>query len=343
MLNQDTHVTFLHSFQYQASTKPVLAVTAFDGWFKPFSEPVKKISWATVLIAASGFSGPNTKPIVAFDWQQQLAELIRQKPGLVTANQQQPTWSTFTPAPETITLDKWYSAWREPAKPKVSLPANSQQFVALPSFPPIVSYSWNFSQTDLAPRAKQGLGVYNQLNLAWSTFTPAGETITLDKWYAAWREPVRQKVSLHADLQQALAFVKAAPFPEAVFESKWHQPWSEPVRRLPPLRTASETAMVPFTLPYAIVSFGWYTPQTELPPRQKPGLGSQYQQAFTTDSNPVLHVADITGILSALETKDIFLGGGFLFAAPFRVLTGVIEKKFTGGLSGITEESSRLG
>lgn len=264
---------------------------------------------------------------------------------------------------ESVTVDKWHAAWREPIRTKAALHPNLQQFSTLAGSDPVVSFGWSQSFAELA-REKKGILPASQQVFAIGPFL--GETITLDKWYAAWCEPVREKpglltgtqrffsanfspvvnfdwhqpfatppkskISLRVDLQRFTAFVKADPFPEAVLESKWHQPWSEPVRKKPPLRIAPETAVVPFTLPYAVVSFGWYTPQTELPPRAKPGLGAQYQPFFTLQ-----RYADITGILAALETKDIFLGGARWFRAPVTGLVGVIEQEFR-GISGVIEQ-----
>jgi len=351
-----------------------------DKWLRPFGEPVRNTTrWAAVAAAASGLFAPVLNPDTQITqdfesrWHQPWSEPVRAKPALLAANQQyQVSWSTFTPVTETVTVDKWYVALAEPVRTKPALPAALQRAFETDA-DPVVSFSWFNSLVDPIVKAKAGLLAANQqYQVSWSIFTP--EVVTLDKWYVALTEPVRVKVSLAPAAQQFTAFVKAAPFPEAVFESKWHQPWSEPVRAKPALRVAPDTAMVPFTLPYATVSYGWNVPQTDLPPRAKPGLLAACQQFYTANVFPIANVVvtnygwfaplgtpanpkpglaaryqqafaaptrllptpNITGVLAASDNPDTAQFGGIVFNAPIEALTGVIELYFSPTLS-ITE------
>lgn len=363
MLNLNITVFFQHLFQYQATAKPVfIPAPPMDGWFRSFSEPVKTVSKAAVLIASSGFYGPvgliPSETVTVDKWYAPWSTPVRQKPGLASGLQDQ-----FEISSSPVVPFNWYQELATPPKVKVSLGVVNQQFIAFVQAAPFTEATfeskWHYAWSEPV-RLKPGLGAAHQQQPAWSTFTPAGETVTVDKWYAAWREPVRQKLGLQAGAQhffsanfspivsfgwyqelatppkvkvslgtahqQYIAFVKATPFGETALESEWHQPWSEPVRRLPPLRVAPDTAMVPFTLPYAIVSYGWNVPQTQLPPRGKPGLDARYQQAFTTSPLPITQVISITGILAAVESRDIMEFLGTYYSTPLQAIVGIIEK-----------------
>jgi hypothetical protein len=236
----------------------------------PWSEPVRerpglKAHLQQALIAP--VLNPSTQITQNFEsrWHYAWSEPQRQKIGLGAYLQQQPAWSTFTPssavasgtqtvpgspldvriqyearlqyqaqaypiffgAAETVTVDKWIYPWREPVRQKAGLSAQLQQAHAGPVLPQPTAVTvftetassevqfpkWIIYQTDTRPLV-------------------FAETVTVDKWYAPWREPVRQKPGLAASLQQFLA---APPFedtqePGATYESPWHQPWTEPVR-----------------------------------------------------------------------------------------------------------------
>jgi hypothetical protein len=336
---------------YATDVEPTVA---FD-WRQWLSEPVRALP--RLQPGTQQFFATDTDPVVSFSWFNSLVDpVVKVKPWLATANQAaMGFWSTFTP--EFITVDKWYvelstpvriprrlqeSAqqfltadtkpivsfdWRqwlaEPVRTQPRLQPGSNQFSA-PDTNPIVSFSWFASLNDPIVKVKPWLGAANQVAMDfWSTFTPAGETITLDKWYAAWREPVRFKVSLPVTEQQYIALVKATPF-EVVTQDKWYRPLSEPVRIKPPLRTAPEMAMVPFATPYITVNYGWHSPKTELPPRAKPGLLTAHQTAYTAPFITTL-TPNITGILAAIEGKDSLLFSGISFNVPAEAEVGLIE------------------
>lgn len=287
-----------------------------DQWHQPWVDPVRRRGFAVQYQQFTAFvqAAPFNETILEPEWHYAWSTPVRLKPGLPVALQQQPAWSGFTPG--AIFEDKWHQPWATPTRRKAS--------------------------------------AANQQALVWSGFTPTGEVVTLDKWYAAWREPVRDKAfevvsdinvfvaiatpapsfawfnslneppkakrGIGASRQQALAWV---PFRENVTEDKWHQPWSEPVRRKSPLRTAPETAMVPFATPYAVVSFGWNVSQNDLAPRRKPGLEARYQQVSAFHPYPVLSTT--TAVMAAIETPDILYTDGILYNPPSGALVGVIE------------------
>jgi hypothetical protein len=149
---------------------------------------------------------------------------------------------------------------------------------------------------------------------------PTAETITVDKWYAPLRDPVRIKAGLPASEQQNPAFVQLIPNPstllegwqypwsepvrtrylaaaqqqflawqfivigETITEDKWHFAWSEPVRTKPRLPEAEQQFLALYAKP--IVSFGFYGWLSE-PVKQKPGLRTELQQTTTADTTVI--------------------------------------------------------
>lgn len=320
-----------------------------SSWQQPFSTPVRSRKIAAALLVAAccwtPFTPSGAETVTVDKWHQPWSEPTRRKP---QTSQQALAWSGFTPT-EVVTLDKWHASWREPVRDiAFEVVSNTTNFVVPAEV--VTLDKWYASWRE--PVQDKAFEVVSDIVAFAAIPTPAA-VITEDEWHQAWSVPVRLKPGLRSYLQQPLAFVAKpvvsfswfnsleeppktkklgtsqqqavawVPFRENVTEDKWHQPWSEPVRRKPPLRTAPETAMVPFATPYAVVSFGWNVPQNDLAPRRKPGLEARYQQAAAFYPYPIVPIT--LAVMAATETPDTMDTDGIVYSPPSGALVGVIE------------------
>lgn len=332
-------------------------ITPSTGWYAALSEPVRAkarliegaqqaLAWTPITITP------------AFDyisWFNALSEPVRRLPRLLEGQQR---FFEFNPQPITPSTG-WYAALSEPVRTR-TLPTSAQQFFTTDPLPR-VSFSW-FNELSRPPGAKSGLAAWLQQAEAW---TPINIAQTVDYgWFSALSEPVRTKRFPTAAQQ----FFTASPLPFTP-SIGWHQALSEPQRRKPALITGAQQFTTRSTQPF--VSFGWNRPDTNLPPRAKPGLRPDLQMAFTmpprlltpsmgwfeawTDRQaappkglgawlqqasawtPInIFTPGITGIWASTETGDAFLARGSMFEAPLEAIVGVIEVAFQ-GLSSVVE------
>jgi hypothetical protein len=189
------------------------------------------------------------------------------------------TEPAFVP-PETVTVDKWFAAWRDPVRvsrdPRSARALEtSDGLISAPFIPPaaIDVDSWyrpleqpvrvkidprrfitlaldatiDFSppQVIAVPHGTSAV-IFQQAfqypSLAYTPFVTTAETVTVDKWVYPWTEPVRQKPGLRASLQQAAIGPVLDDETQIIdqFESRWHFPWSEPVRTKRQLPTGEQ-------------------------------------------------------------------------------------------------------
>lgn len=110
-----------------------------------------------------------------------------------------------------------------------------------------------------------------------------GETVTADKWIYPWSEPVRYKKIEIALIASGNFFTPASPFPEVVFEDRWHYPWSEPVRQRQGLGPQYQQYNTLDTQQIPTnVGMAWFGWLSE-PVREKPGLGAWLQKTIALD------------------------------------------------------------
>ena len=210
-----------------------------------------------------------------------------------------------------------------------------------------------------------GFGATGQFAIGQASAGGTAETVTMDKWFQALSEPVRFRLGLQAAEQQ---FFIPSPFPVVSFS--WFQELSKPpVLTLPGLRPSQQQFFALDPLPR--VSFSWFEGLSE-PARFKPGLAAALQQFYAADttvipttklmewfaplSEPVRFkpgllaalqqflahppqlrpTPNISGVLAAVETKDVFLAGGTVFNRVISGEIGVTEQKFTGAQIGIS-------
>lgn len=242
-------------------------------WFSPLSEPVRPKQLIGSFASASGSAA------LSHAWYQPYSEpsvKYRRR----AAQYQDLAWSTFTPAAENITEDKWHYPWSEPVRLKPGLPARLQQFFTAP-IPQIGEDSWHYPWSEPV-RKKPGLAAGLQQFFTTDPFPRPNEVVTEDKWHYPWADPVRVKPGLKTGLQQ---FFTTDPFPRPNFqvnEDDWHQPWSEPIRVKPRLSTESQQFFAYGSF-QPIVSFSYFSGLSE-PKRIKPTV--VWQQFFAFYSQP---------------------------------------------------------
>lgn len=159
-------------------------------------------------------------------------------------------------------------------------------------------------------------------------------TPPLFSWFAPLSEPVRVRPGLAPAQQQFSAFN-----PQPFVPFSWFEPLAEPVRKLPALNAAQ----VPFTTfnPQPFVPHDWYVPLSE-PVRKRQGLDAARQQFLAAPSR-LLPNPNVTGTLSAVESGDLFTGGGREWNRVVSGETGIIEQRFTGAETGVIQALPSVG
>ncbi len=239
--------------------------------------------------------------------------------------------SLTTATAEVITVDKWFQPLSEPPRFKPGLKAGSQQALAYVSNPLTVTpFAW-FMPLSEPPRfrrfapSRQQIGINDPLPfVSFSWFQPLSDP------------PVRVKSALRAGLQQVLAF---DPVPFVSFG--WFAQLSEPPRK----KRSLAVQQVPFTTDSQVIPttmlMPWFAPLSE-PPRFKPGLRAGLQQVLAWPPR-VLPTPTVTGVMSANETPDDFLGGLQAFNRVISGEIGVIVNNFTGAQIGVSAASPSQG
>lgn len=212
-----------------------------------------------------------------------------------------------------------------------------------------------------------GHGATGQFAIGQVATGGTAETIAPDKWYAALSEPVRKKLGLIAGVQQFVAFA-----PNPVVSFSWFGGLAEPIRTIPRAVAGERQFLALYPTPSPFVATGWFAPLSE-PVRQIPGLPAALRQFFTTDTTaiPVTKLIEwfaafsepvrvlqglkpwhqqflayhprlqpnptITGTLSAIETKDVFLAGGISFNRSVSGEIGIVEQSGPLGEVGMAE------
>ena len=195
------------------------------------------------------------------------------------------------------------------------------------------------------------------------------ETILADKWFVALSQPPRFPIGLKAGEQQFGSLPDLFPFVTFGYFVDLSIP---SIRTRPSLLAgeqqfaAADTAVIPVSK-----LSPWFTPLSE-PPRFKIGLPAREQQFSAQDTQviPVSIMAwDValsapvrfkiglrppsqqfearppqlrpnpttTGVLAAIETKDVFLAGVQEFNRVISGEVGIIESAFTGAQIGVSK------
>lgn len=252
---------------------PLPNVADIDSFFRSLIQPItnqaKRRDWQQRLSSLAGPISPPPLPNVADidsffrsliqplrnqaavrDWRQRLAGL-----DFVA--------DIVNPGAATINVDGWYQPFSQPDRTVKRGAQLKEEFFGTPA---------DIGQPGDGIIANVTTGqVFARSLLYQSTpytpFVETTETITVDKWFANFREPVREKPGIKAHNQQFLAFVKAGPFPETVSIDRWLQPLSGPVR-VKPRATEFAPASVLGAPPTVASVSGWWK-DLSTPPKAK--------------------------------------------------------------------------
>ena len=161
---------------------------------------------------------------------------------------------------------------------------------------------------------------------------PSTETVLVDKWFVQFSEPVRFRPGLAASAQQFAALSDPLPF---VSFSWFEELAIPPVRTLPGLRPSQQQFFAFQPAPSPFVATGWFEALSE-PVRFRVGLRPPWQQ-FAAAPVQLRPNPTTTGVLSAIETKDVFLAGIQEFNRVVSGEVGIIEASFTGAEIGVAK------
>lgn len=253
----------------------------------------------------------------------------------------------------TITTIGWFSPISEPVRfkrpPRAAVAVNNQTLAFNPL--PVVSFGWFDELSEPTRRRKLGLSFHEQPVLA---FNP--QPFVSFGWFNELSKPQKlEKPGLKSSYQQTLAF---NPAPLVSFG--WFGNLSDPVRVKPRLRESLQEFLAYQANPTTVTPFAWYANLSD-PVRIKPGLRKELQQAFAADtdvipvskliqwfgnlSDPVrikpglkaslqqflaapsrlIPTPTSFGVMSALETKDIFLAGAMTWNRITDTEIGVVN------------------
>ncbi len=232
--------------------------------------------------------------------------------------------------PEQVTESRWHQPLSEPTRKRdrgysAALIASGFVISAWALTQPETVSADRFLQPFSTPQklARPGLPASAQQALAFVPVVTVAEDVTLDKWFAPLREPVRVRVSVDVNKQQAFAFVANDPIADTN-TGKWFAPLSEPsVKQRQPVTSqqslalglndpiastdtgkwyaplASPTRRLPFQAqafffaqPEDVTVGKWLVPLSE--PVRRGGLGTAQQQAAAFYPGPIVVAETIT-------------------------------------------------
>lgn len=223
-------------------------------------------------------------------------------------------------AAEVITPDKWFAPLSEPPRSRQGLRASQQQFSALSDPFPFVSFSWFNELSKPASLTRPGLRPSQQQFLA---YVPNPTTVTPFAWFMPLSEPVRSRSGLKSQQQPFLSF---NPVPVVPFS--WFSALSKPSIVARPGLLPSQQQFTAFhPTPSPFVASGWFQPLSDPIVRTRRGLKPSQQQ-FLAWLPRLLPNPNVSGVLSALETKDIFLAGVAVFNPPASAEIGIVDTGF---------------
>lgn len=288
--------------QTAAFQPPSFEVLTIDKWGFAWSEPVRqkpglRASLQQSLIATT--LDNDTQIIQTFEsrWHYAWSEPVRIRPQVPAGEQQALIQPTFTP--EFITVDKWAYAWSEPVRQKIGIAARLQQAFIAPvladeQLTGTIESRWHQSWSE--PVRFRRFPTAEQQSFA-APATSVFETITVDKWIYPWTDPVKQKLGLKTNLQQAFIATTLEPNTQIIqtYESRWHQPWSDPIRRVVSAANQPSFTWHLFTPTEIITLDKWFSAWQE-PVKRLAGLKTQLQQAIFA---PVIPAPVVTESVSS--------------------------------------------
>lgn len=210
---------------------------------------------------------------------------------------------------------------------RIALAASGEFREIIPIIP---SFGWfgNLS----TPTTRPKLAAYQQ-----QAFTIDAAYNFIPKFFfQPFSEPARTRPRLREGAQQFLAYGSQRP----LVSFGWFGNLSDPVRIKPGLRAslqqtfAIDTAVIPVTK-----LINWFGNLSD-PVRVKPGLKAALQQFYTGPPQLRPNPA-ISGVMNALETPDVFLGGVTVWNAINSGEIGMTVILAPGGEAGISSNDGK--
>jgi hypothetical protein len=138
-----------------------------------------------------------------------------------------------------VNEDSWHQPFStDVVRRRAPMPTGAHQFASFVQFAPFaetVSADRWFVPFSEPVRFSRRLATALQQFAAFTQFQ-----IRLDTWFVPFNEPTRFRPRLATAEQQFASFVQFAPFNEVVWADRWFVPFSEPVRLRPRLVTAAQ-------------------------------------------------------------------------------------------------------
>lgn len=250
-----------------------------DSWHQRFSDPTANFAArlraaAFVALVASGaiispWALTQPEQVNESNWHQEWSRPSRLRPPLPVSL----TDPLLVTTPETVTVDKWYTAFGEVTRSKgLRTQLQSSGTIdpwALTQKENVTEDRWHqpFSDpttnwADLRLNRYQIAQVASGMGPGGQGATIAPEIVTLDKWYASLSEWPRQPKGLRSQLQLASAISPwALTQPETTSADRWYVELSQPFRRPSPAgRYPNAFDAIQFgTVPVVVNCDSWYT------------------------------------------------------------------------------------
>jgi hypothetical protein len=197
---------------------PFNELVSADRWFVVLSEPTRlkrTLATSSQQFAAFVEASPFAETISADRWAQPLSEPSRSRKPMHIGAQQFASFVQFAPFSERVSADKWFVPFSEPTRFKqirISLHTGAQQFASFVNYAP-----------------------FDVL------------------WFQSLSEPVRSRKPMHTGSQQFASYVQFAPFAETVTADRWFVPFSEPIRLRQKLIAANHWASVSIEFPITAI------------------------------------------------------------------------------------------
>lgn len=223
-----TATPVVQSFQYQISASvsfvPPAEVVTSDKWYRPFTDPTRRIGLPTAEQQAAALvqASPFAETVLVDRWQVALSEPVRRK-RVVSSD-----FVTLLGVPVDI---GWLAPFSMPARSKLATLGPSVAFVFAPATGETITVDKWLYQFSEPVRSKPGLLVANQQAFAFVKAAPFAETVSIDRWLQGLSDPTRRKypTTLYIPATWLDAFPRPAAAPITI--SNWFADFSVPTRR----------------------------------------------------------------------------------------------------------------
>lgn len=232
-----------------------------------------------------------------------------------------------------VTTIGWFVPLAEPVRfrrtPSADLAVSNQTLAFNPQpFVSFGSFELFADPVRALPRSPAALAPFQFWQPAPSPFVATG-------WFEWLSEPVRFRSELKPSLQTFLVY-QANPI--TVIPFAWFEWLSEPVRSKPGLRHELQHVLGLQPAPSPFVATGWFSWLSD-PVREKSGLRAALQQFLGHPAQLRPNPAS-SGMLNALETKDVFLGGAQSWNRAASAEIGILDTSYLAAEIGLVQQGA---